>query len=152
MVIQSKQGALFEDAKKDLGTTVHINGRSQLRTQDGFTVVTFMGMPIYHYINGDRMAEAHAMVSLVEQGYARQTEVARAFDCTTRTVRRYQERHDKEGLSALGRSGGYPKGKPRLRKSRDRLVSELKSKGYSNREVAARILAVFGYRPLSSLL
>ena len=82
MVIQSKQGALFEDAKKDLGTTVHINGRSQLRTQDGFTVVTFMGMPIYHYINGDRMAEAHAMVSLVEQGYARQTEIARAFGCT----------------------------------------------------------------------
>jgi transposase len=139
MVIHSKQGALFEDAKKDLGTTVHINGRSQLRRQDGFTVVTFMGMPIYHYINGDRMAEAHAMVSLVEQGYARQTEVARAFGCTTRTVRRYQERHDKEGLSALGRSGGYPKGKPRLQKSRDRLVGELRSKGYSNREVATRI-------------
>ena len=135
----STQGVLFVDDTKGCSAAVCINGQCQLRTQDGFTVVTISGIPIHHYIDGDGMAEAHAMISLVEQGYARQVEVARAFGCATRTVRRYQERYEEGGLSALGRSGGYPKGKPRLRKARDRFVNELKSKGNSNREIAARV-------------
>jgi len=135
----STQGVLLVDDTKGLSATVYINGRCQLRTQDGFKVVTTLGIPLHHYIDGDRMAEAHAMISLVEQGYARQVEVARAFGCATRTVRRYQERYEEGGLSALGRSGGYPKGKPRLRNARDRFVNERKSKGNSNREIAARV-------------
>lgn len=107
--------------------------------QDGFKVVSVSGMPLYHYVEGDRMAEAHAMVSLIEQGFAKQKEVARAFCCTTRTVRRYQERFEEGGLTALGRSSGYPKGKPRLRAARSRLVSDLRSKGVSVRKIAARV-------------
>ena len=36
-------------------------------------------MPISQYTVGDRMAEAHAMVLLVEQGWAARGDVARAF-------------------------------------------------------------------------
>ena len=36
------------------------------------------------------VAEAYAMVFLVEQGFAQQTEVARAFGRSVRTVRRHQ--------------------------------------------------------------
>ena len=48
------------------------------------------------------MAEAHAMVSLVEQGWADQNDVARAFGCSARTLRRDQRRYEEGGLAALG--------------------------------------------------
>ena len=139
MAENSRQSVLFAELERDGDETVYINGRCQVRRRGGFKVVTFSGMPLHHYVEGDRMAEAHAMVSLVEQGFASQLEVARAFGCATRTVRRCQERFDEGGLSALGRSGGYPKGRPRLRAARIRLVNGLKSKGYSNRKIAARV-------------
>jgi len=43
---------------------------------------------------GDRMADAHAMVTLVAQGLAQQNEVARAFGCSARTVRRHERCFD----------------------------------------------------------
>jgi transposase len=139
MAADTKQGVLFADSDGGQGDTVHINGRCRVSAQDGFKVVSVSGIPLYHYAEGDRMAEAHAMVSLIEQGFAKQKEVARAFCCTTRTIRRYQERFQEGGLLALGRSAGYPKGKPRLRAARSRLVSDLRSKGVPVRKIAARI-------------
>ncbi|MCX5657425.1 MAG: helix-turn-helix domain-containing protein, partial [Candidatus Omnitrophica bacterium] len=68
------------------------------------------GIILAQYAINDLMSEAYAMVSLVEQGHAEQNEVARAFDCSTRTVRRYQERFAAGGLPALARTNGYPKG------------------------------------------
>ena len=56
--------------------TVLINDRCLLRTQDGHRVVIAAGVPVAHYTVGDRMAEAMAMVTLVEQGWAYQNEVA----------------------------------------------------------------------------
>lgn len=78
------------------------------------------------------------MVSLVQQGHAEQNEVARAFDCSTRTIRRYQERFTAGGLPALARTNGYPKGRPRLPLSRNRIVTRLKAEGRSNSEIARR--------------
>src|SRR5262245_26338323 len=82
---------------------VAVNGRVQVRTLDGYRVVTCRGMPFAHYKVGDRMAEAHAMVSLVEQGWADQIEVANGFGCSERSVRRHQRRYEDGGLAALGR-------------------------------------------------
>ena len=67
------------------------------------------------------------------------SEVSRAFECATRTVRRYLRRFEEGGLAALGRSAGYPRGRPRVRSSRSRLVCRLKGAGHSNREIARRI-------------
>ena len=69
-----------------------INERCLLRSQDGHRVVVVSGMVLAQYASSDYMAEAHAMVSLVEQGWANQIEIARAFACSARTVRRHQRR------------------------------------------------------------
>ena len=83
-----------------------INDRCQIRTQDGHRVVMVSGIPIAHYAVADRMAEAHAMVNLVEQGWADQNDVARAFGCSARTLRRDQRRYEEGGLAALGQPRG----------------------------------------------
>jgi len=120
------------------GTRV-LNDRCVVRTQDRHRVVVVSGIVLSQYTLGDRMAEAHAMVALIEQGWADQNDVARAFDCSVRTVRRYQRRFEDGGLSALGNGSGYPRGRRRVRASRTRLIQRLKAEGHSAREIARRI-------------
>jgi transposase len=119
--------------------TQAINLRCLIRTQDGHRVVMVAGVVLAHYATGDRMAEAHAMVSLVEQGWADQSEVARAFGWSARTVRRDQRRYEDGGLAALGQPRGYPEGRARLTVSRRRTVHQLKAQGHSHCEIARRL-------------
>jgi len=116
-----------------------INDRCLFRTQDDHRVVIVSGIILAQYAVGDRMAEAHAMVSLVEQGWADQNDVARAFGYAARTVRRQQRRFEDGGLAALGQGNGYPRGRARLATSRLQWVQELRSQGHSNRELARRL-------------
>ena len=102
-------GWLFEDGDGG-GGSVFISARARVQTCGGYRVGSVCGVVLAHYALGDRMGEAHAMVSLVEQGWAYQNEVARAFGCSERTVRRQQRRFESGGLGALGRSSGYPRG------------------------------------------
>lgn len=104
---------LFPEARNPQGTIV-INERCLIRTQSAHRVVVVSGVVLAHYAIADTMSEAHAMVSLVEQGMADQNDVARAFGCSSRTVRRQQRRFEDGGLAALGLSRGYPRGHPRL--------------------------------------
>jgi len=138
MATTEKRGGLFPDAGLPAGVEV-INGRCLLRTQDGHRLVICGGVVLAHHAVGDRMGEAHAMVSLVDQGLADQNDVARAFGRSARTVRRHAERFDAGGLSALGRPGGYPKGRSRLPASRWRQISRLKAQGLSHRRIAERL-------------
>ena len=128
----------FPTARLPAGTQL-INDRCLLRTQDGHRVVIAAGVPLAQYTVGDRMAEAFAMVTLVEQGWAYQNEVARAFGCSVRTVRRHGRRFEDGGLVALGHENGYPSGRRRLQGARTALVQRLKSEGHSNGEIARRI-------------
>ena len=116
-----------------------INDRCQIRTQDGHRVVIVSGIPLAQYALADRMAEAHAMVSLVEQGWADQNDVARAFGYSARTLRRDQCRYEEGGLAALGQPRGYPAGRARLTTSRRQSVYRLKMKGHSHCEIARRL-------------
>jgi len=100
-------------------------------------MVIIFGIVLAHYAVGDRIAEAHARVSLVEQGWADQNDVARAFDCSARTVRRDQQRFDDGGMAALGHASGYPPGRSRVTLTRS--VERLKSEGHSNCEIARRL-------------
>jgi hypothetical protein len=115
---------------------VWVNARCRLRDWDGYRVVTVQGVVVAHYALGDRLGEALAMTTLVDQGHATQVEVANAFGCSERTVRRHQRRLENGGLSALGRPRGYPRGRPRLPETRVDFVSRLKARGKSNREIA----------------
>ena len=96
---------LFPETRNPEGTRV-VNDRCLLRTQEGHRVVLVSGMVLAQYALADRMAETHALVSLVEQGWADQVEVARAFSCSARTVRRHQRRFEEGGLAALARVDG----------------------------------------------
>ncbi|MGH7957776.1 MAG: putative transposase [Opitutaceae bacterium] len=130
------QAELFPTPSEPEGSQI-INDRCMLRTQDGRRVVLVSGIVLAHYAVGDRIAEAQARINLVEQGWADQNDVARAFDCSTRTVRRDQRRVDEGGLAALGQATGYPKGRTRVTLTQS--VERLKAQGHSNREIARRI-------------
>ena len=73
-------------------------------------LVSVAGLPMHHWAESDQIAEAYAIVSLLQYGYAEQAEVARAFGCSTRTVRRLQRRYEIAGTSGLGRPSGRPVG------------------------------------------
>ncbi len=116
-----------------------INSRCQLLMSGEDRIVMVLGVVLAYYRKGDRVSEAHAMVSLVAMGHAKQNEVALAFGCSDRSVRRYKEHFAASGLAALGRPSGYPAGKPRLKESRVREIEQLKAEGLSNRAIAARM-------------
>ncbi len=107
MAEATQPGELFPQSDAPEGAVV-VNERCLVRTRDGHRVVLVAGIPLAQYALGDGMAEAHAMVSLVEQGWADQNDVARAFGCSARALRRQQRRFEGGGLAALGRAGGYP--------------------------------------------
>jgi len=134
----AKSDDLFPDVRNPEGLHI-LNERCLIRTQDRHRLVLVSGIVLAQYALSDPMAEAYARVHLVEQGWATQSEVARAFACSTRTVRRDQRRFEEGGLPALGRPDGYPPGRARLTGSRRRLVEQLREKGCSQREIARRI-------------
>ena len=131
-----KQAELFPIPSPPAGSQV-INDRCLLRTENGRRMVIVSGIVLAHYAVGDRIAEAHVRVALVEQGWADQNDVARVFDCSVRTVRRDEQRFEDGGMAALGRAFGYPKGRPRVRLTHS--VERLKREGHSNREIARRL-------------
>ena len=81
--------------------TVVINARCTLRTEGDQRVVVVAGLPVYHYCAVDAVAEAYAMVMLVDSGFAQQNEVARAFE-------RAERAHGAPAAGAIrrGRDGG----------------------------------------------
>jgi transposase len=129
---------LFPEVRNPEGTCF-INGRCLVLTRDHRRVVLVSGIPIAQYAPDDPMSEAHAMVSLVELGWADQNDVAKAFGCSVRTLRRYQERLAEGGLAALGRPNGYPPGLARLAISRRQRIQKLKAQGCSHHEIARQL-------------
>src|SRR5580704_14759186 len=119
--------------------TVVINARCSVRIEADQRVIVVAGLPVHHYRAEDAVAEAYAMVFLVESGFAQQTDVARAFARSVRTVRRYQGRYARGGMTALGREEGWRRGRRRICERRLRTVEMLKSQGMSNRAIAHRL-------------
>ena len=76
MAEATQLGDLFPQSGVPEGAIV-VNERCLVRTQDGHRIVLVAGIPLAQYTLGDAMAEAHAMVSLVEQGWADQNDVGR---------------------------------------------------------------------------
>jgi hypothetical protein len=119
--------------------TVIINARCSLRIEADQRVIVVAGLPVHHYRAEDAVAEAYAMVLLVESGFAQQTDVARAFARSVRTVRRYQGGYAQGGMAALGREEGWRRGRRRISGQRLRSIERLKSQGMSNRAIAHRL-------------
>ena len=119
--------------------TVVINARCSLRVEADQRVIVVGGLPVHHYRAEDAVAEAYAMVFLVESAFAQQMDVARAFGRSVRTVRRHQARYVQGGMAALGREEGWRRGRRRISGQRLRSIELLKSQGMSNRAVAHRL-------------
>ena len=119
--------------------TVVISARCSLRIEADQRVIVVAGLPVHHYRAEDLVAEAYAMVFLVESGFAQQSDVARAFGRSVRSIRRYQERYARGGMAALSREGGWRPGRRRISGKRLRSIEMLKSRGMSNRAIAHRL-------------
>jgi hypothetical protein len=118
---------------------VVINARCSLRMEADHRVIVVAGLPVHHYRQGDAVAEAYAMVFLVDSGFAQQVEVARAFVRSVRSVRRYQRRYAQGGMTALGHEEGWRRGRRRISGKRLRSIEVLKTDGLSNRAIAHRL-------------
>jgi transposase len=118
---------------------VVINTRCSLRIEADQRAIVVAGLPVHHYCAQDAVAEAYAMVFLVDSGFAQQTDVARAFARSVRTVRRYQRRYAQGGMAALAREAGWRRGRRRISGKRLRSIETLKSQGMSNRAIAHRL-------------
>jgi transposase len=119
--------------------TVVINARCSLRMEADQRAIVVAGLPVHHYRAEDTAAEAYAMVFLVESGFALQTDVARAFGCSVRTVRRNQRRYAQGGMAALGHEAGWRRGRRRISAKRLRRIEQMKSQGMSNRAIAHKL-------------
>lgn len=121
---------------------VLVNDRVFLTAEGSERVVSVHAVIFAHYDINDRPAAAYAMVSLIEAGYATQAEVSRAFQVSARTLRRYQERLERGGLTEIARPDGRPaENGPDLarRQRRDQMIVRLKDKGFSNRTIAGKL-------------
>lgn len=122
--------------------TVVVNDGVSYRTEGTTRVISVHGVVFAHYDTGDRPAEMYAMVTLVDAGYADQNDVARAFGCSTRSLRRHHAYYEAAGLAALVRSPGRPPSSwhrsPGSRR-RDQTILALKTRGASNRTIAGKL-------------
>ena len=118
---------------------VVINARCTLRVEGEQRVVVVSGVPVHHYAANDAVAEGYAMVFLADSGFAQQNQIARAFGCSVRTVRRHQQRYAEGGMSALATRCGWRTGRRRVATGRLRAISKLKARGLGNCEIARRL-------------
>jgi DNA-binding CsgD family transcriptional regulator len=119
-----------------------VNPHVCVQTEGSQRVILVHGIVFSHYSTQDRAAEAYAMVTLFESGYADQNDIARSFGYSTRTLRRYQQRLQAGGLRALVRAEGRPPARSPLSakiSERDRTILRLKAKERSNRWIAGRL-------------
>src|SRR3990172_4413151 len=100
-----QQQVLLEFSPPSSGAVV-VNDRVSIRTEGTHRAVFVQGLVLLHYDVTDYAAEACAMVTLFESGYADQNDIARAFGYSPRSLRRHQERFESGGLLALGRHRG----------------------------------------------
>jgi len=119
--------------------TILINRRCSVHAEGEQRVVVVAGMPVHHYSVQDAVAETYAMVLLVDGGHATQVEVARAFGCSERTLRRHQERYARGGMAALATRAGWKPGRKRLPRPRMHEIRRLKDQGMSNRKIGRRL-------------
>src|ERR1700752_2660097 len=108
--------------------TVVINALCSVRIEADQRVIVVSGLPVHHYRAEDAVAEAYAMVFLVESGFAQQTDVARAFARSVRPIRRDQERYAAAGMAGLSREEGWRPGRRSISGKRLRSIETLKSR------------------------
>lgn len=124
--------------------TIVINPRCLLRREGAVQLVCVAGLPRHHWTQDDTAAQAYARVRRVRCGYADQNDVARAFGCSTRTIRRYQRSFETRGMAGLQRVSGRPLGQPSTPGPWVRAASPLRKQGLALRTIAERLRVSVG--------
>ena len=122
--------------------TVYVNDRVSFRTEQTQRVISVHGVVFAHYSVEDQATEAYSMITLWESEYATQSQIAHAFGYSARSLRRYQERFEAEGIRALVRKPGRPAGRhsrSATERGRDQTILHLKTKGASNCAIAGKL-------------
>ena len=104
------QGSLPLPADESPSQSVCINSRVQVRTEGDVRVVVAHGIPIHHYARQDLVAEAYAVVTLMEDGLATVTELHRALGHARFTCYRWEKAYAAGGVMALAGGKSGPKG------------------------------------------
>jgi transposase len=134
-----EQQILLEFCPPPAGILI-VNDRVCLHSEGFRRVVLVHGVIVAHYDMRDRAAEEYAMLTLMDSGYADQKEIARAFRCSERSIRRYAQRFELSGLPVLGRTPGRPAAvASKATDRRDRMTLRMKEKGFSNRGIAQHL-------------
>jgi transposase len=118
---------------------VFVNAHCQIQSVESQRLVVVRGLPIHRFAVDDSVARDYAMVLIVEAGHAQQNEVAAAFGCSIRTVRRHQKRYAEGGMAALAMRTGWRPGRRRISRTRDATIRRLHEKGDSNRKIARKL-------------
>ena len=121
---------------------IYVSDQVSFRTEGTQRVISVHGVVFAHYDLEDRAAEAYAMITLTESGYATQIQIARSFGYTARSLRRYEKRFEAGGIGALVRGSGRPPGHASgnvKERGRDQTILHLKTKGSSNRTIAGKL-------------
>jgi transposase len=133
------QKILLEFCTPPSGVLV-VNDRVSIHTEGLRRVILVHGVIVAHYDKNDHSAEEYAMLTLLNSGYAEPEQIANAFKCSSRSVRRYSERFESGGLPALGRGKGRPsKSEQKKPDERDKTILRMKERGFSNRGIAQRL-------------
>jgi len=119
--------------------TIFVNAHCQIQSVEGQRLVAVRGLPIHRFAVDDPVARDYAMVLIVEAGHAQQNEVAAAFGCDVRTVRRHQQRYAEGGMAALATRSGWRPGKRRISRTRASTIRRLNEQGDSNRVIARKL-------------
>lgn len=134
-----EQQILLEFCPPPAGVII-VNDRVCLQSEGLRRVVLVHGVIVAHYDTRDRAAEEYAMLTLLDSGYAGEKEIARAFSCSERSIRRYARQFESGGLLALGRTPGRPSViAPKETDGRDGMILRMKERGFSNRGIAQRL-------------
>ncbi len=122
-------------------SAIYVSDQVSFRTEGTQRVISVHGVVFAHYDLEDRAAEAYAMITLTESGYATQIQIARSFGYTARSLRRYEKRFEAGGVGALVRGPGRPPGRASgvKERGRDQTILHLKTKGSSNRAIAGKL-------------
>lgn len=139
--VQSNFSFPESKASAEKETIISINRLLQLRTIGTLRQIELvdLSIKICTFDINDFSEKAYAMVFIVEQGYATQSEVAQAFDCCTRTLRRYQRAYERWGVAGLSQRKGPKKKIPAQTRKRNKKILTLVNDGLSNRLVSQRV-------------
>ena len=121
------------------GVTVDINERVWFTEHDGCRVVFLgWGTPLFRIAVADKQEVRAVAVWLRTMGHAKQHEIARAFGHSIESQRRWERRHEKEGLAGLAPKA-IPGREVKIDRSQANYVRKWFQDGVSNREIANRL-------------